>query len=215
VRAIWGVDSAVKVEEKLYQCVLSNYGKPKYWGRYLSRKEGVNDGLSKEEILFLHIRGVRILPIYNDFSEATGYRNGQVSARNAIFHANKLNFPKDSVIFANIENFFAVNEAWIRGWVDVFYTSGYRPGFYHDPTTGDFQSSFCAASKKNDKVKNQSILWSAEPEKEITSEKEAPRYQPKKLSCPANVWGWQYGRDAKDCPIDTNLIIFNLYQLLW
>jgi hypothetical protein len=215
VRSLWGVDSAVKVDEKLYQCVLKNYGKPKYWGRYLTGKEGVNDGLSREEILFLHMRGIRILPIYNDFTEALGYRKGQVTARNAIFHANRLNFPKDSVLFANVENFFSVDDAWIRGWIDVFYNSGYRPGFYHDPTEGNFQQAFCTASKKNEKVSKQALLWSAEPEMEVTSLKEAPLFQPKKLSCTANVWGWQYGRDAEDCAIDTNLITFNLYQFLW
>ncbi|WP_233143948.1 glycoside hydrolase domain-containing protein [Lottiidibacillus patelloidae] len=215
MRALWGVDSAVKVDEKLYNCVTSKYGKPKFWGRYLTRKEGVNDGLSKEELLFLHIRGIRIIPIYNDFSSAVGYRSGQVAARNAIFHASRLKFPKDTVVFANIENFFEVNDSWISAWVDVFFESGYLPGFYHDPLKGDFNKAYCAAVKNNARVKKYSILWSAEPREEASNEIDAPLFQPKKPSCVANVLGWQYGREAQGCPIETNLILFKLYQLLW
>jgi hypothetical protein len=215
LRTIWGVDSAEAANEELYACVKNKYGKPKYWGRYLTRKEGVNEGLSKGEILFLHMKGIRIMPIYNDFSAALTYRQGQITARNAIFHANRLSFPNDTVIFANIENFFQVDEAWIRAWVDVFYPSGYRPGFYHDPKEGDFSTAFCTAAKKNEKVSSQSILWSSEPEKKVSKEKEAPIFKPNKPNCHSLVWGWQYGRDAKDCSIDTNIILYKLYQLLW
>jgi hypothetical protein len=215
LRSLWGVDSAGKADENLLNCVTSKYGKPKYWGRNLTKKDGVNDGLSNEELLFLHMRGIRVMPIYNDFSSAVGYRNGQVSARNAIFHAHLLKFPVGSVIFANIEDLPEVNEAWIRGWVDVFYPSGYLPGFYNDPLKGDFKEAYCLAHKKNKQVNTQSILWSKEPEKKVTNEKEAPIFQPRKPCSTANVWSWQYGRDAEDCGINTNLILFKLYQMLW
>jgi hypothetical protein len=215
MRTLWGVDSAENVDEKLFNCVVRNFGKPKYWGRYLTKKEGANEGLSREEILFLHIKGVRLMPIYNDFTEAIGYRKGQMVARNAIFHARKFKFPNDTPIFANIEHFFKIDEAWVRGWVDAFYTSGYKPAFYHDPVKGDFQHAFCEATKKSERVSLQSILWSAEPGKGVSSEAEAPPFEPNKPNCKSNVWAWQYGRDASECPIDTNLITYRLYQLLW
>ena len=212
---LWGGDSSNKVNEELYNCVITNFGKPKYWGRYLTTIPNVNDGLSAAEILFLHKKGVRVMPIYNDFKEAVGYRQGQVVARNAIFNAQRLGFPKNKFIFANVEKFFKVDEAWIRGFVDSMYPSGYRPGIYNDPTAGAFADEFCKAAQKSERVRIQTILWSAQPELGISKEKDAPKFNPTAPKCEANVWAWQYGRDSKECVIDTNLIDQRLYDNLW
>lgn len=214
-RTFWGVDSASAVTNQLLQCVLTNYGHPKYWGRYLKTVPNSADGLTMNEISLLHQNGIKIMPIYSDFMEATGYSRGQIVARNAIFHASRLRVPKNVVLFANVEHFFKVDEAWIRGWVDAIFPSGYRPGFYHDPVKGNFSHAYCIASSNYERVKQQAILWSAEPEPGATGEREAPAFNPSKPPCEANVWGWQYGRDAANCPIDTNLITQPLYNLLY
>jgi hypothetical protein len=214
-RTYWGVDSASAVTQELFECVRRNYGIPKFWGRYLKTVPNRADGLTANEINFLHQKGIRILPIYSDFRRSVGYARGQIIARNAIFHAERLKFPKDTVLFANVEHHFEVGEGWIRGWVDTFYPSGYRPGFYHDPVKGGFSAAFCAAVSNSERVKEQAILWSAEPEPGVSNEGDAPAFNPAKPPCPANVWGWQYGRDATDCPIDTNLITDQMYRLLW
>lgn len=216
VRTAWGVDSASSVTESLYQCVLTNFGKPDFWGRYLNTIENVSDGLTNEEVKILRSNGVRIMPIYNDFRSATTYRAGEISATNAIFHARRLNIPTGVRIFANVENFFDVDEAWIRGWVDTFYPSGYKQGFYNDPTEGPFAQAFCQAVATNDRVRTQSVLWSAEPELGVSTRQNMPKqFRPTTLDCDANVWAWQYGRDAEACPIDTNLIDSRLYNDLW
>ena len=211
---IWGIDSAQPATEDLYQCVRNQYSYPNYWGRYLTTVPGAAEGLTTTELSFLRSKGIKILPIYSKFTQALGYNQGIQIARNAIFHARKFDFPKGTVLFANIEKFFDIDEAWIRGWVNTLYPSGYRSGIYHDPTEGPFQQAYCEAIENDPKVKNQVILWSAEPEFEPTGLKDAPPFKPKTPECPANVWGWQYGRDAKDCPIDTNLINQKLFQLL-
>lgn len=216
VRTAWGVDSAASVTEQLYQCVVNNFGKPDFWGRYLNTITNVSEGLTKEEIQLLRRNGVRILPIYNDFKAATTYRSGEISATNALYHARRLNIPTGVRIFANVENFFDVDEAWIRGWVDTFYPSGYFPGFYHDPVEGPFKTAFCAASNSNERVRSQSVLWSSEPQIGVTTRQNMPRqFRPEKPPCEANVWAWQYGKDADPCPIDTNLIDNRLYNQLW
>lgn len=212
---LWGVDSASKVTDEVYNCVTKNYGKPKYWGRYLTTVKNVNDGLTVEEIRYLQGNNIKIMPIYNDFKTAIGYRNGQVIARNAIFNARRLGFPKGVFVFANIEDFFQVDEAWIRGWVDTFYTSNYKPGLYNYPQSGDFSQAFCEATKKSERVQIQTVLWSAEPTPGTSKEKEAPKFNPASPPCENNVWAWQYGRDSKDCPIDTNLIDQRVYDNLW
>ncbi|MFT4415204.1 glycoside hydrolase domain-containing protein [Fredinandcohnia humi] len=204
-RYVWGVDSAASVDEELYNCVKNNFGNPKFWGRYLSEVPNVSAGLTREEISFLRNRGIKVLPIYNVFTEATGYSRGQIAARNAVFNARRLGIPNNVALFANVERFFAVDEAWIRGWVESLFPTGYRSGIYHDPVEGGFAQAYCEAVRKNSQVAIQAILWSAEPEPGVTRERNAPAFKPATPNCKANVWIWQYGRDADQCPIDTNL----------
>jgi hypothetical protein len=215
LRYIWGVDSATAVTKELYDCVLKNFGKPAYWGRYLVRVQGAAEGLTKEEASLLHHSGTKILPIYSNFREAVGYDQGRVVAQNAIFQAKRLGVPQGTVLFANVERFFTVDKDWILGFVDSMYPSGYKPGIYHDPIEGGFAAAYCQAVQENKKVANQTILWSAEPDPGITKARQAPTFRPQKPPCPANVWAWQYGRDSQTCPIDTNLIDRRLLEQLW
>ncbi len=212
---VWGVDSALSVTKERYDCVLYNYGKPEFWGRYLTTVPGQSEGITEKEIALLHDSGTRILPIYNQFRQAKGYRNGRVTAANMIFHARRLGIPDGKVLFAKVERFFPVDAGWISGFVDAFNPSGYKPGIYHDPVTGGFSEAFCRAAAENPKVTDQTILWSAEPHPGASGRNDAPPFSPKKVPCRANSWGWQYGREAEACPVDTNLIDKRLYGLLW
>ncbi|WP_307337550.1 glycoside hydrolase domain-containing protein [Metabacillus malikii] len=204
-RKIWGVDSANPVDQELYERVKNQLGLPKYWGRYLTGKTKVSTGLTREEIQFIRNKGVKVLPIYNVMTETIGYEEAQVAARNAIFHARRLGIPKNTMLFANIENDYQVDVNWIKGWVETINPSGYRCGFFHDPVKGEFTKAYSQAVKEDNEVANQSVLWSADPETGASSERKAPRFKPTKPNCKANVWIWKYGRDAKKCPIDTNL----------
>ncbi|HET7627659.1 MAG TPA: glycoside hydrolase domain-containing protein [Bacillales bacterium] len=205
-RKLWGVDSAARVTTESYRCVVNEYGKPVYWGRYLQTVPGFADGLTTEEIRLIHSRGVKILPIYSNFRSAVGYRTGRVTARNAIYHASRLGIPKDTFLFANIEKGFNVNGDWIRGWVDALYTSGFRPGIYSAPDRAAFNEAYCNAVENDEKVAEQTVLWSQEPTPGTTAKNEAPPFRPAVPSCRANVWIWQYGENAPNCPIDTNLL---------
>lgn len=211
----WGVDSAAKVTREAYNCVLRNFGKPDFWGRYLTTVPNASEGLNQEEIELLHNSGTRILPIYNQFRSATGRQNGVIVARNAIFHARRLGIPEGKVLFANVERFFPVDSEWILGYVDTFFPSGYKPGIYHDPVEGNFSNAYCQAASRNARVSDQLILWSAEPDPGVTKRRNAPAYQPSSPPCKANVWVWQYGRDAEECPIDTNLADQRAYNVFW
>lgn len=211
----WGVDSEALVTKELYDCVLYNFGKPEFWGRNLSTVQGVSEGITAIETQLLHKSGTKILPIYNAFREAIGYDQGKTVAINTLFHARRLGIPKGKVLFANVERFFRIDSDWILGFVDAFVPSGYRPGIYYDPATGDFNLSYCQAVSENPEVANQLILWSAERDSGVTKRNDAPTYNPVKPNCRANVWGWQYGRDAETCPIDTNLMDRKLFNLLW
>jgi hypothetical protein len=214
-RHIWGVDSASNVTEQLFDYVIKDFGFPNFWGRFLTTVPSASEGMTKNEISFLRNKGVKILPIYSQFNTATGYREGRTAANNAIFNARRLGFPKGTVLFANIEKSLEVNDEWIQGWVEALGTSGYKCGIYNDPVNGGFNQAFYGASKENEQVKSQSMLWSAEPEKGGTRSRNAPRYNPQKPNCGGNVWVWQYGRDIHDCPINTNLADSRILASLW
>jgi hypothetical protein len=211
----WGVDSAAAVTEDLYQCVVTNFGQPDFWGRYLNTIENVSEGLTIEEFRFIRDKGMKLMPIYNNFSEAVGTRAGVVAARNAIFKARQLGIGEGSFIFANVERFFDVDANWIIAWVETFLSSPYRPGIYADPYEGPFNAAYCQATSINDIVIEQSVILSAEPEPGVTTKRNAPRiFAPSTPDCQANVWAWQYGRDADECPIDTVLMENRLFQTL-
>ncbi|WP_062050180.1 glycoside hydrolase domain-containing protein [Bacillus sp. JCM 19034] len=211
----WGVDSASAVTEELLECVRTQFGQPDFWGRYLHTIENVSDGLTSDEIRLIQNNGIKLMPIYNNFTDAIGSRAGTVAARNAIFRARQLGITEGTFIFANIENFFNVDADWIIAWVEAFQTGPYRPAMYADPDEGPFNEAYCESTERSSLVLEQSVIWSAEPELEPTSKQGAPRnFQPSRPNCEANVWAWQYGRDAATCPIDTVLMESRLFQAL-
>lgn len=211
----WGIDSAENVTEDLFQCVIRNFGYPRFWGRYLVRVPGISEGLTEQEISFIRNKGVKLLPIYNSLQEAKGYWKGRAAANNAVFHAQELGIPKGIPLFANVEQFFQIDDKWIQGWTEAIVTSGYISGIYNDPVTGGFNQAFCNAAKENENVKTRNILWSAQPELESGGPQNLPNYNPKAPDCGGNVWAWQYSRKVTQCPIDTNLASRSLVNILW
>ncbi len=211
---IWGVDSAARVTSDFYNCLVEQFGFPSFWGRYLTTVPNVSDGLTVDEIQFLKEKGVKIWPIYNQDRNAVGYRSGVVAARNAIYHAKRLNLPTGTMIFANLEH--NIDASWINAWVNTFYPSDYRPGIYGDPTQGDLSPSYCQAVATDPKVREQTIMWSNQRRPGVTKKAEAPAFNPQRPPCEVRVWGWQYGWDDPACvtPIDTNLIEPALFELL-
>lgn len=211
----WGVDSAQNVTEDLFQCVLSNFGYPVFWGRYLVRVPNISEGLTEEEISFIHSKGVKLLPIYNAFQEARGYMQGQAAAATAAFYAHMLGIPEGTPLFADVESDFQVDKDWIQGWTEGMAVSGYKSGIYNDPSTGGFNRAFCNAVKENEEIKTLNILWSATPVLEPSGPGNPPFYRPHAPACGGNVCLWQYSRDTPACPIDTNLAPSSFVNMLW
>ena len=211
----WGIDSAENVTEDLFQCVLRNFGYPRFWGRYLVRVPRISEGLTIDEISFIQSKGIKLLPIYNSFQTARGYVQGRAAANDAIFHAQELGIPQGIPLFANVEQFFDIDGEWIQGWTEAIVTNGYKSGIYNDPVIGGFNQAFCDAAKDNVNIKMLSILWSAEPELEPGGHRNPPNFNPKAPYCGGNVWIWQYSRQVTQCPIDTNLAYSSLVDILW
>src|SRR5690606_2679287 len=214
-KAFWGVDSASLTTEELYACVVDNFGTPKVWGRYLGDKENVSFGLTSDEVDYLHSNDVKILLIYNHFSDATGYENGMEQARNAIELAEELEVPEGKAIFADIEPDYPVDKEFIKGWFDGMKDSAYKPGIYGAfAEEQELYPVYSEAAEENEELKNETIIWTAYPQEGITTEENAPEYNP---GAPEGSYllGWQYGIDAEACNIDTNLFKGELFEYLW
>ncbi|MDF2654475.1 MAG: hypothetical protein K0R19_949 [Bacillota bacterium] len=211
----WGVDSAGSVTEDIFQCVIRNLGYPRFWGRYLARIPGISEGLTSQEVFFIHSKGIKILPIYNAFQEAKGYLQGIHIAEDAVSYAQTLGIPIGTPLFANLERHFDIDKEWIIGWTEAIIRSGYESGIYNDPTKGNFNRAFCNAVNENEKVKQLTILWSAEPDLAPSGLWDAPSFLPAAPNCGGNVLIWQYSRDTSLCPVDTNLAEDWLVDVLW
>lgn len=211
----WGVDSANAVTNESLACVRDNFGDPKVWGRYLGEKEGVSEGLTTDEVKLLHSNNIKVLVIWNHFTNATGYENGKNEARLAIEEAKKLGIPQGTALFADIEPSYPVDAGFIKGWFEEIDESEYKPGIYGVFDAGSALSdSFKVAGKDKTELLKNTYIWTASPNVGITAKTNAPDYGPDAPK-DALIGGWQYGIDAQSCNIDTNLFSDNLINALW
>jgi hypothetical protein len=214
-RIIWGVDSASLTTEEMLACVTDNFGSPDIWGRYLGDKEGVSKGLTADEIELLHSNDIKILLIWNHFEDARGYENGKQQAQEAIQMAEDLGVPEGVAIFADIEPSYPVDAEFIRGWYEIMSESVYSPGVYGVfDSEQELYAALEQAGQDNGELLANTYVWTAAPNIGITTETNAPEYQPE---APNNalIGGWQYGLDAQACNIDTNLFHSNLLDVVW
>jgi hypothetical protein len=209
---LWGVDTAGNADDSLYKCVSDHYGKPDFWGRYMKSKGDTSVGLTKDEISFIHKKDGKILLIYKHFSDATGYDKGMSEANDAISFAKDLGVPKGRILFADVEPTYPVDSGFIRGWVKKLSSSQYKAGIYGDfSRDSKLREAYQAAMKK---VDQKPILWSFQPRPGITTKKKAPDLHPAApKSSRASVW--QYGINAKQCNIDTDLAQSKIEKYLW
>ncbi|MHA6253355.1 glycoside hydrolase domain-containing protein [Oceanobacillus sp. CAU 1775] len=209
---VWGVDSASYTDENLYQCVIDNFGEPEVWGRYLEDREGVSFGLDQAEVDFLHENNIQILVIYNHVNDARGYEHGVEHANQAINFVENLGVPEDVAIFGDIEPNYPVDSAFMEGWYDTLSDSIYVPGIYGVFNEG---SELMEAYQAMDtETQENTIVWTAYPQEEITTQENAPDYNPQAPDN-AQVIGWQYAIDAETCNIDTNLFDGEMLDMLW
>lgn len=211
----WGVDSASLTTGELLACVRENFGEPQVWGRYLGEKEGVSAGITAEEVQLLQNEAIKILVIWNHFTDATGFENGQNQAREAIQLAEELGIPDGVAIIADIEPNYPVDAAFIEGYFQEMNSSQYHPGVYGVfSDDSDLLLAYNSAAQNSPELLEQLIVWTAYPQEGISAEQHAPAFNP---AAPDGslVYGWQYGLDAEACNIDTNLFKVEIFDYLW
>lgn len=214
----WGIDTASIVDEAFYACVRENFGEPAYVGRYLETKEGVSHGISQEEAEFLHSQGVKIIPIYNHFTDATTFERGVEEAQLAIQYAQEAGIPEGVAIFANVEPNYPVDQAFIRGWTETMLESPYVPGIYgvfREASDSAVLSSYLAFAGEHQELAQRLAVWTSDVEFGISTKANAPTSFEPEAEAVTTVDIWQYGIDAEACNIDTNLMRSEFMDLLW
>lgn len=212
---IWGIDTAGNIKQSDYQCISKDYGKPAFVGRYLGNVNDVSKSLTKDEVNFLHSKGIKILPIHNRFSKALGLENGKKEAEEAIKLAKSVGVKDGVVIMADIEPKFPVDPDFLIGWTDTMLKSKYMPGVYGDFNKNDLAKAYKVAAKRDQSVKDKLILWTNQPSIGVTSQDKAPTKFKGQSPNSDGTLAWQYGIKSKQCNIDADLGKNDLLDLLW
>ena len=225
-RLLWGVDSCKAFTstptgaDGLFPAVVSHYGTPDFWGRYLTNT--VCPGISPAEVAAAAYNHMGILPIYNDYdcSAVSGYATGRGYADAATAAAASLGIPKGRAIAIDIEppgsacpGAVNVDGGFIGGWFDGVYEAGYVPTYYGNGTSGsEFAAAWCAAAAAQSALPADSYLWSFEPSLLGSySRASAPNYAPEQTGCAGTVAAWQYELSAGSNPdVDTDEALSNL-----
>lgn len=204
-RLLWGVDSCKPFTGAgggLYSTVTRYYGRPDFWGRYLTRTYNC-PGISSTEIAAAAYRQLGILPIYNNYdcSAVRGYSTGLRYASEASAAATNLGIPSGTVLAVDIEPYgdqcpgaANVDSGFIQGWFDGITLANFAPMYYGNGTAGtEFASAWCRAVIARPEIAMSSYLWSFEPSLigRFTKAR-APQYSPLLPGCAANMAAWQY-----------------------
>jgi hypothetical protein len=215
---IWGIDTASIVDEAFFQCVTDSYGQPAFIGRYLKTKEGVSYGITEKEVKFLHAENIKIVPIYNHFTNATTYDKGVEEARSAITYAESVGVPKGVYIFADIEPNYPVDSDFLKGWSETMLKSPYLPGIYGvfvERSDSNLLAAYKNFINKQKQMEETVAIWTSDVEEGITTKKRAPKQFAPEIEAFTEVEIWQYGIDGEVCNIDTNLMRSKMLNHLW
>ena len=207
-RLLWGVDSCkpftadVNAAHGLYPTVTRFWGRPDFWGRYLTRTYNC-PGISTAEIAAAAHKQMGILPIYNDYdcSAVRTYAVGLRYAAEAAAAATNLGIPAGTVLAVDIEPYGEqcpgaanVDAGFVQGWYDGVTLANFAPMYYGNGTAGsEFASAWCRAVTARPEIALNAYLWSFEPSLggRFTKAK-APQYSPLVPGCTANMGAWQY-----------------------
>ena len=208
----WGVDSGGQITQDVYDQVTRNLGgTPDFWGRYIGT--GYQKNMTRGEVNFARDHHLAILPIWFNFCEAQNtHAWGEDQAHQAIAAAHDIGMPAGPAIFIDLEAIGSRScpepphlTELIKGWVDGFQGSGYKPGFYGHTAPGDpWGPDYCAAVNQDPAV-GDSFEWSYYPSLSGTSprfNKPGPPFAPTPPPCRSHTVAWQYHLQYSTAPVD-------------
>ena len=148
--------------------------------------------LTSAEVTLFRSRKIEILPIADETGACSYETSGSSQATDALTAAANLRLTKGSTIFLDIEPSNVPTSACISAYANAFSGKDYKPGFYENPAAADFGSASCSAATSNTALATVS-LWTQQPNKPLTTEKNSPAFAPTGVSCSSGrTVVWQY-----------------------
>lgn len=210
--AYWGVDSCTPASASfLSEIESATGGTPTFWGRYLPSNSICPNGyLTPTEVSFLHGKGIKILPIVNDwnFSELTTYDQGVAAANHCIALAENngygVSVPAGTMIALDLET-ENPNYAWVQGFADTMFNSAYVGALYCNQP--DVSTEVCLALTgsiehgiSGDGDVADMLIYGTEPNPGWTTKAGAPAWGPDTMPCGVTVAVWQYFTTSSSNP---------------
>ncbi len=166
VRLLFGVDSMIPSNDILqnnlteFEWVVRNKIYPTFWGRTLVGEYA----LTKEEIDFLHMKGCKIVPIYNTPNNHTTEEEGVVEASKAVEIALALGIPDGTAIFLELAKDKTVTRDFMRGYAQTLIEEGFTPGFKANTDAAyDFDREYSRGLQTDKDVFEKSLVWAVAP----------------------------------------------------
>ena len=165
-RLLFGVDSKIQANDLLqnnieeFEWVVRNKIYPNFYGRHLVGE----NGLTKDEINFLHSKGCKIAAIYSDEGEKVTEEQGTILAKKIDIRALELGIPDGSVIFLEIGENETATRDFMRGFARSLMLEGFTPGFKANTDAKfTFDREFSRGMQTDNDVFKKCLIWAVSP----------------------------------------------------
>ena len=187
-----------------------------FWGRPITGE----NGLTSEEIVFLHRQGCKIAAIYESSGEKSTEEQGKIHAGQAAVAAQERGIPADTALFWEAQDNETITAEYMKGYVQGLLLAGYTPGFKaNTDARGGFDRAYSRGMQTDRDVFERCLIWATAPhlkeyERVTTTHLLHPdRWAPFAPSGIARgaIAAWQYGRDCHPLEDDAgNEAVFNV-----
>lgn len=224
----WGFDTASTVTSSMISCLAEN-GAPtseiSFVLRYLDTVSGEHNGLTSNEVSYIHGLGISIGLIYGDVPhEPLTFQDGVDAANAAAALASDLGVPESVTIYVDLGTSYEdyITATFIEGYAyQLSANTAYHSGFY--AAVGDtyypaFDTAFNEAQNNSTygTYVHQSQLWGNEPEPGCSTIADRPAYDVNAV--PNSDYGqpqvWQYAESC-GCNVDEDESIFGPDVYRW
>lgn len=165
-RLLFGVDSKAQADDLLqnnieqFEWVVRNKIYPNFYGRYLSGK----DGLTNEEITFLHSKGCKIAAIYVSEDEKQTEEQGKIYAKRIVVRALELGIPEGTAVFLEIGDDENISSDFMKGFAISLMIEGYTPGFKANTDAKfAFDREFSRGMQTDSEIFKKCLIWAVMP----------------------------------------------------
>lgn len=221
-RLLFGVDSIAPANEilqnnlTLFEWVTRNKIYPNFWGRII----GGENGLSKEEIKFLHEQGCKIVPTFISTEIKETEEQGKKLAEEISALATELEIPMGKAIFLTIQENDLIKTNFMKGFAETMLEHGYTPGYkVNTDAKFHFDREYSRGMQIAKDIFEKSIIWALAPslpeyERVTTTHLIHPDFW--KPFAPSAIMRneiviWQYGKNCHPIYSDNdNEITFNI-----